>query len=595
MWANLNKVCSFKKCNNSKSIRKLVINNKEVTEPHDISNGLNDFFTNIGDNLVKDLQKQNPLQQHNGFKNYCDPPLQNSMFCTPISKTELESLINKMKNGKSPGHDNIGVKMLKENVSVLSGPLSYIFNLSICIGKVPDKLKMAKIIPIYKNKGDPLFPGNYRPISLLSTFDKLLEKAMYFRLYNHLQANHVLYQYQFGFRKNYSTSLALIDVIDKIYHNINDGKLCTGVYLDLQKAFDTVNHDILLYKLYNYGVRGTVHNWFCSYLNNRQQYTRVADTDSFVTSVSCGVPQGSVLGPLLFLVYVNDIGNAVPSASVKLFADDTNLFIFGDSVYSVEREAVDFIYTLNEWFISNKLSLNLLKTCYMNFFVDSAAKNNLDVNGQIIEKVGSCKYLGILFDSELKWTLHIESIYKKLIKYCSIFYKLRDKLPIRMLKDIYYAFVHTHILYGIEIYANTKISYLDKLIKLNNKLLRILQHKPITTPVFELYKSYDTLPIPLLHKQQLLLFAHKFIHHPKLLPEVFINNKFFTFNEEIHNYETRTKTNIHLYHSNTTSGLRTIKHKAAVLWNELPPSIQNIKSISNFKKKIKMYLLTKEY
>ena len=145
--------------------------------------------------------------------------------------------------------------------------------------------------------------------------------------------------------------------------------------------------------------------------------------------------------------------------------------------------------------------------------------------GKLLKKVGSCKYLEILFDSELKWTLHIESIYKKkIIKCCSIFYKLRDKLPIRMPKDIYYAFVHPHILYGIEIYVNTKISYLDKLIKLNNKLLRILQHKPITTPVLELYKSYDILPIPLLHKQQLLLFAYKFIHHPKLLPEVFINN-----------------------------------------------------------------------
>ena len=150
--------------------------------------------------------------------------------------------------------------------------------------------------------------------------------------------------------------------------------------------------------------------------------------------------------------------------------------------------------------------------------------------GKLLKKLAVANiWESFLIDSELKWTLHIESIYKKLIKYCSIFYKLRDKQPIRMLKDIYYAFVHPHILYGtgIEIYANTKISYLDKLIKLNNKLLRILQHKPITTPVFELYKSYDTLPIPLLHKQQLLLFAHKFIHHPKLLPEVFINNNFF--------------------------------------------------------------------
>ena len=158
------------------------------------------------------------------------------------------------------------------------------------------------------------------------------------------------------------------------------------------------------------------------------------------------------------------------------------------------------------------------------------------------------------------------------------------------MKDIYYAFVHPHILYGIEIYANTKPSYLDKLIKLNNKLLRILQHKPITTPLSQLYKSYDTLPIPSLHKQQLLLFAHKFIYHPHLLPETFINNKFFTFNKDFHNYETRSKANIHLYQSSTMSGLRTIKHKVAVLWNELPPSIQNIKSLSMFKSHLKTYL-----
>ena len=154
-----------------------------------------------------------------------------------------------------------------------------------------------------------------------------------------------------------------------------------------------------------------------------------------------------------------------------------------------------------------------------------------------------------------------------------------------MLREIYYAFIHSHVLYGVEIYANTKPTYLDKLMKLNNKLLRILQCKPITTAIRELYKTYrpNTLLITDLHKQQLLLFVHKFIHHPELLPEIFINNKFFTFNDEIHKYNTRIKSNIHLYQSTTSAGLRSVSHKAAVLWNELPLTLKSMKSSTAFK------------
>jgi len=185
--------------------------------------------------------------------------------------------------------------LIKDNIPVIINPLTHLFNLSISSGIVPDKLKLAKVVPVYKNKCESCIPGNYRPISLLSVFDKLLEKVMYARRYSYLQAHNILYKYQFGFRKKYSTSMALIDFIEKNYQNQNDGKLCAGVYIDLLKAFDTVNHDILLYKLHNYGICGVIYDWFRNYLTNRQQYTCIGGVKSSIFCISCGVPQASVL------------------------------------------------------------------------------------------------------------------------------------------------------------------------------------------------------------------------------------------------------------------------------------------------------------
>ena len=244
LWTSLNQICSLFKTKSRTNINKLSYNNKELTETSDICNALNNYFCSVGPTLVQSLKSS----RLSDFKRYCPSSCKNSMFCSPVTADEIARIIQNFPNNKAPGKDNINSKILKEVSDKLADPLAYIINLSFSTGIVPDLLKIARVIPIYK-KGEQNLPNNYRPISLLSIFDKLLEKLMYKRLSDFLERNEILYRYQFGFRKNHSTSQAVMEVVDSIYQHYDNREVTMGIYLDLQKAFDTVNHAILIEKL----------------------------------------------------------------------------------------------------------------------------------------------------------------------------------------------------------------------------------------------------------------------------------------------------------------------------------------------------------
>lgn len=289
---------------------------------------------------------------------------------------------------------------------------------------------------------------------------------------------------------------------------------------------------------------------------------------------------------------MNDIQYAVTNATIKLFADDTNLFIHNrDHVQLFSIANTCMAPQLFEWFTVNRLSLNLEKTYYSIFGAKHKDMNGLSlyINGRPIQKVDCCKYLGILIDSDLKWKDHINYIYNKLIKFVSIFYRIRSKLSPEVLRMVYFAFVHSHLLYGIEVYANTTLNHLSKIIVLNNKLLRILQHKTIRTHNVELYQNYFTLPVQLLHNYQILIFMHNYVHHRTKLPAVF--SDYLAENKLIHNYNTRQKDDFHTHAVKTETGKRAIKYKGSTLWNNLPVDIKNIQSSHTFKYKLKNYLL----
>ena len=314
-----------------------------------------------------------------------------------ISNEDILDVIKELEN-KSTGPFSIPVDLLKMIPDLIIFPLCEIINLSFSTGKFPDSLKIAKVIPIFKS-GSVLEVTNYRPISLLSIFDKIIEKLLYKQLYDFLSNNNILFDNQFGFRKNRSTTLALIQITERIRESIDNKKFGCGIYIDLSKAFDTVNHDILLKKLEHYGVRDTSLIWFKSYLKNRKQYVYVNGESSSLEILTCGVPQGSVLGPLLFLIYINDLPNISKSLEFFLFADDTNIYFENASLKTLERTINTELKKLSNWLIINRLSLNLSKTNFVIFhpYNKKVPYNvTLIISRKAINESQQIKYLGII-------------------------------------------------------------------------------------------------------------------------------------------------------------------------------------------------------
>jgi len=271
-------------------------------------------------------------------------------------------------------------------------------------------MKLSKVTPIFKS-GQPNSSKNYRPISVLPSISKILEKVVYKRLYSFLIKHNILSPSQPGFGQNLSTELAILEMQDRIIKHKLEKSLCVGMFLDLSKAFDSLDHSILLDKLAHYGIRGLPLNWFKSYLDNRKQYIHISKTDSEPMNISHGVPQGSILGPLLFIIYVNDLPTNCKNCTTLLFADDTNLLFVSKDLPTLIPVINSSLSNISKWFSSNKLSLNVNKTNYVIFH--SVKQKipiqypNIQINGISITRVKTTKFLGVHMDETLSWKDHI--------------------------------------------------------------------------------------------------------------------------------------------------------------------------------------------
>ena len=364
-----------------------------------------------------------------------------TIYFSPTDPTEILHTINSLKAKKSTGPDNISSYLIKKIKSPLSSPISLLINKSLEDGLVPDVFKTAKVIPIYKSKNKELL-ANYRPISLLCSLSKILEKIVHKRVYNFLQLHNIFFASQYGFRQKHSTVNAVCEFTAHTLNSLDENKSTLGVFLDLSKAFDTINHDLLLKKLYYYGICGIALEWFKSYLCNRKQYVTYKNTNSHSLEMTCGVPQGSVLGPLLFIIYTNDLPMSIKHSRCVLFADDTTIYYSSNNLDDLYNKINHDLYTVADWFRANKLTLNISKTNYV-IFTKSAQERiknkSIQIGNDTINKVTHVRFLGIIIDEMLDWHRHIDHCTNKISSGLYAINTAKNIMPAKQLKTLYYS------------------------------------------------------------------------------------------------------------------------------------------------------------
>ena len=512
-----------------------------------------------------------------------------SFFVDPTNEAEIINIINHLKEG-APGRDEIVARNLKCISDSIAYPLAQVANLSFQQGIFPEELKIAAVTPLYKAK-DPMMFNNYRPISLISVFAKILERLMYNRLLKFINKNQLFNKHQFGFRDKHSTFMALIILIENLVNAIDNGKCAVGIFLDFQKAFDTVDHCILLDKLYFYGIRGQAFDWFSSYLHNRQQLVNYYGYESDLKTIKCGVPQGSILGPLLFLLYINDLPQVSEYFMPILFADDTNLFATGYNLNDIVSEINKEIANIYAWVKANKLSLNIDKTNFMLFTPKCVPQsiNGIFIDGNKIMEVTETKFLGVIIDCKLNWSPHITYISKKVAKGVGIILKARKLFDQETLLTLYYTFVYPYLNYCIHVWGKAYNVHIHDLIILQNKAIRIVHGVSPRTNANKLYFDYNILSLKRLYSYNIGIFMYKFSKN--MLPELFEN--FFCNVASVHEHSTRSACLNHIYvkFKGTTRGQKACSYSGARIWNLILSHIETDCAIGTFKKLFAKLLL----
>uniref|UniRef100_A0A7M5VBW5 Reverse transcriptase domain-containing protein n=1 Tax=Clytia hemisphaerica TaxID=252671 RepID=A0A7M5VBW5_9CNID len=564
VWSGIRDIISSKTQNNSNI--SISIDGQIQSKPDKVANHFNNFFTSIADDI---RDKIPPSYQH--FSSFLKHRNQNSIFLRPTSSDEVAKIIGSFSSSKSSGPNSIPIKILKILQDKISKPLSILINRSYHAGVFPEVLKISKVIPVFKNKGSPLDVSNYRPISLLSNIEKIYEKIMYSRVVEFLNQFNQIYSRQFGFRKGHSTTHTLMNILERIREHLDGGGFACGVFVDLQKAFDTVDHEILISKLDHYGIRGNTKAWFKSYLSDRSQYVSISGTNSNHKPIKHGVPQGSVLGPLLFLVYINDLHYYIRTSETYHFADDTHLLNLSQTVWSLCGRVNSDLRVLVSWLNANKISLNASKTEFIIFRsnrrrLDTIPK--IEISGKRLTPSKTIKYLGVHLDEHLSWKQHVAVVAAKLRRANGAISKLRHYLPLPNLINVYHAIFSSHIRYACQTWGLCDNTVTHRIQVLQNTAIRIMTFQEPRASVTPTYNELKILKFFDLVETLNIMFIYRYLN--RYLPSDCLST--FTFSIIPHDIGTRANHISLLFIRNvntTTFGLHSLTRLASRQWNNL--------------------------
>ena len=561
-------------------------------EPDKVANHINEFYTTIAsrrvDKLLPSTNKYGTDSKlfRDYYKKLGVSP--NSLILTPVTREFVFKELDNLDVNKSTGPDGIPARFLKDGASIIADPITNIVNFSILSNVVPDDMKIARVRPLFK-KNSRTDVGNYRPVSILNITSKILERAVHVQVESYLQENNLLYKYQSGFRKSHSTDTSLIHLTDHIRTEIFKGNYTGMVLLDLQKAFDTVNHNILCQKLTAMGIGSSA--WFRSYLSNRRQTVSVNDVESGPLKISCGVPQGSILGPLLFLCYINDMPISV-NCKLSLYADDSALLVSGKNATEIASALSSNLGSSREWLIDNKLSLHLGKTECILFGTKQKLNRISDFevkcNNVVVESSKSVKYLGVYLNNVLSGDEIAQNVIKKTSARLKFFYRHRHSLNEKSRKTLCSALIQCHFDYACSSwYSALSQALKNKLQIMQNKVVRFVLNLDPRSHIGQ--RELDQLKMLYVKDRVIQLKMNHVFNISNGLSNSYLGSNFNHFSS-IHHYNTRNSELNFILPKAKSQACKTFYFTAIQDWNSLSTDIKSIRNKQSFKSAIRSYL-----
>ena len=557
--------------------------NMSYTGTKDIAEGFNEFFVNVGPSLAEVIPNTDV-----NYESYLSDPISETFIFANVTPAIVLNTLSRLKSKNSSGADNISTLLLKYIMPVIIMPITHLFNLSFKTGYIPLSYKCAKIIPVYKS-GDKDKFTNYRPISILPAFSKLLEKMAALQMFKYINKFNILYEHQYGFRPKHDTNQPLLHFLDRIYKGLNKptSEFTLAIFLDLKKAFDTCDHQILLRKMENYGFRGISNFWFKNYLSDRSQYVNIQNVNSTKQDIKCGVPQGSVLGPLLFLLYINDLPTATEFFT-SLFADDTGFLLSSPNLEEIFLKANTELSKAATWFQANKLSLNVSKTKFIVFRNNKMVLDEqickLKIGNEDIERIGNnCtdkyyKFVGIRMDEFLSWEHQTNHVSSKIASATFALNQVKNFLPQYIRKMIYNSLIRSHLEYGILTWGIKKSKNITKIITLQKKAVRNVAKRGYSSHTDPLFGMLGLLKFDdiLINNARCLMYNYT----NKLLPASFQGM-----------FEPLTQFNRNMNYKVQRIKYESLSNFPSVflpkIWNSLPLGCKSLQSQKMFKNALK--------